>query len=277
MTRPPSRPVTRLRDIAPAYRLFFVDQFGVLRDSQAAYPGAIEALRQLRAEGRKVVIVSNSGKRSAPNEERMERLGFERASWDLFLSSGEVAWRMLAARPASERPKRCLILARDGDVSPIEGLGIAVAESAAEADLVLIAGSEAPDRTLADYQALLEPAAARKVPALCINPDMTMLVAGGTAFGAGRIARLYATLGGPVTWIGKPYPEIYRSARAIVGLDGPALGIGDSVEHDIAGAKGVGADAALVLAGIHAGEEDLEAVYLKEGARPDHVLERFVW
>jgi HAD superfamily hydrolase (TIGR01459 family) len=269
--------MTRLRDIASAYRLFFVDQFGVLRDSMAPYPGAIEALGKLRADGRKVVIVSNSGKRSAPNEERMERLGFSRSSWDLFLSSGEVAWRMLASKPASARPKRCLILARDGDVSPIEGLGIVLAESADEADLVLIAGSEAPEKTLADYQALLEPAASRKVPALCINPDMTMLVDGGTAFGAGRIARAYAALGGPVTWIGKPYPEIYRTARAIVGVDGPALGVGDSVEHDIAGAKGVGADAALVLAGIHAGETDLEALYLQEGARPDHVLEHFVW
>ena len=65
-----------------------------------------------------------------------------------------------------------------------------------DVDLVLIAGSEAPQRTLADYEALLAEPAARRVPALCVNPDMTMLVPGGHAFGAGRIARLYEALGG---------------------------------------------------------------------------------
>ena len=35
--------------------------------------------------------------------------------------------------------------------------------------------------------------------------------------------------------------------------------------------------AALVLAGIHAGESDLDGLYERYGARPDHVLERFAW
>jgi len=270
--------MTRLRDIAEGYDLFFVDQFGVLHDGARPYPGAVEALAALHGDGRKVVVLSNSGKRSAANEKRLERLGFSASSWDLFLSSGEVAWRMLAAQGPARRPKTCLVLSRGGDASPIEGLGIAVVEDADAAELVLIAGSEAPDKTLDDYEALLAPAARRKVPALCVNPDMTMILPqGGYAFGAGRIARLYESLGGSVTWIGKPYPAIYETARTLIGGDLRALGIGDSVEHDIVGAKGAGADGALVLAGIHADEPDLDALYEKEGARPDHVLERFVW
>jgi HAD superfamily hydrolase (TIGR01459 family) len=270
--------MTRLRDIAPAYRLFFVDQFGVLHDGHRPYPGAIDALKRLHGDGRRVVVLSNSGKRSAPNEARIAALGFDRGDWDLFLSSGEVAWRMLADQPKSRRPRRCLILSRDRDASPIEGLGIGVTERAEDADLVLIAGSEAPERSLDDYHAVLEPAARRVVPALCVNPDMTMILPGrGYAFGAGRIAKLYEGLGGPVTWIGKPYPEIYRMAQTLCGLDGPALGIGDSIEHDIAGAKSIGADGALVLSGIHSGEDELESLYDEFGARPDHVLERFAW
>ncbi len=67
-------------------------------------------------------------------------------------------------------------------------------------------------------------------------------------------------------------------ARTLVGGDGlAAIGIGNSVEHDVVGAKGVGADAALVLAGIHAGETDLDLLYEEHGARPDFVMERFVW
>jgi HAD superfamily hydrolase (TIGR01459 family) len=266
----------RLRDLAPGYELFFVDQFGVLHDGTKPYPGAVAALRRLRDEGRKVIILSNSGKRSAPNEARIEKLGFDRASWDLFLSSGEAAWRLLARMAPGDRPGRCFVISRDGDASPVEGLGITTSDDAERCDMVLIAGSEAPDRTLDHYAAILGPAARRRVPAYCVNPDMTMLVPGGTAFGAGRIARLYEALGGAVTWIGKPHREIYETAFGIVGI-GRAIGIGDSVEHDIAGAKQAGADAALVLAGIHHGERDLESVYETYGARPDHVLERFEW
>ena len=265
----------RVRDLAERYEVFLVDQFGVLRDEARAYPDAVDALRRLHAGGRKVVVLSNSGKRSGANAARLAGLGFDPASWTLFLSSGEVAWRMLEARPTGERPERCLVLSRDGDASPIEGLGIAVTGDPDQADLVLIAGSEAPERSLDSYRAVLAPAAYRRVPAMCVNPDITMLVPGGTAFGAGRIARLYEELGGSVTWIGKPHPEIYRTAFSIVG-PGRAVGIGDSVEHDVVGAKGAGADAALILSGIHA-NEDPEPLYARYGARADHVLERFAW
>lgn len=269
---------TRLSALAPLYSLFLVDQFGVLHDGRHPYQGAVEALQRLRTEGRRVVILSNSGKRSAGNEARMASLGFDPRSWDLFLSSGEVAWRLLADQAPADRPKRCLVLSRDGDTSPIDGLGIAATSRDDGVDLVLIAGSEAPDRSLDDYRALLAGPAGRGVPALCVNPDMTMLVEGGTAFGAGRIARLYEELGAPVTFIGKPHPAMYRMAFELTGGSAEgALGIGDSIEHDIVGAKRVGAAAALVLGGIHAGETDLEAHYRAHKARPDHVLERFAW
>ncbi len=269
--------MTTLREIIAPYGLFFVDQFGVLRGADAPYPGAIEALKSLRTPGRTVVILSNSGKRSARNEDRLVALGFPRDSFDLFLTSGEVVWRYLSDG-VIPRPGSCFVISRDQDTSPIDGLGIAIAPDVVSADMILIAGSEAPRVSLQEYRLLLEPAARRGVPALCANPDMTMLVSGGTAFGAGRIARLYEELGGRVAWFGKPYPDIYAVARSLTGTAGVrALGIGDSVEHDIAGAKREGSDAALVLAGIHAGTDELEAEYKAHGVRSDHVLENFVW
>jgi ribonucleotide monophosphatase NagD (HAD superfamily) len=48
----------------------------VLHDGQAPYPGAVDALSGLAAAGKKVALISNSGKRSAPNEERLVSLGF---------------------------------------------------------------------------------------------------------------------------------------------------------------------------------------------------------
>ncbi|HEU0222833.1 MAG TPA: HAD hydrolase-like protein [Paracoccaceae bacterium] len=98
---------------------------------------------------------------------------------------------------------------------------------------------------------------------------------------AGRIAELYEALGGSVGWIGKPHPEIYRAALAIAG-DPPArrvICIGDSVEHEFAGARSVGLASALVgsgiLAGLGAGE--LAELFLRHGATPDYLLPRVAW
>lgn len=108
---------------------------------------------------------------------------------------------------------------------------------------------------------------------------MIMLTPLGPRFGAGRIAALYAELGGAVEWIGKPYPAIYEAALRLAGQPDKAavVAIGDSVEHDIAGARNAGIGAALVRSGILA-ELDaagLEALYREHGARPDHLLPGF--
>jgi ribonucleotide monophosphatase NagD (HAD superfamily) len=75
--------------------------------------------------------------------------------------------------------------------------------SASDADLVLIAGSEGERRTLGSYAEELAPLARAGVPAMCLDPDRTMLTPRGFAFGAGQIAELYQRLGGAVTWIGQ--------------------------------------------------------------------------
>ena len=79
-----------LAELADRFDVFVLDQFGVLHDGSTPYPGAVDALRLLKAAGKHILLLSNSGKRSAPNEARLVRLGFEPDSWDHFLSSGEV-------------------------------------------------------------------------------------------------------------------------------------------------------------------------------------------
>lgn len=257
--------------------VFLIDQFGTLHDGIRPYPGALDGLRLLRAAGKRVALVSNSGKRAAPNQARLTRLGFPRDSYDLSLSSGEVAWQLLARENGAGR--RCLVLSRGEDEDFLAGLDWRPAEGAEDADLVLIAGSEADRRPLDSYRALLAPAAARHVPCLCTNPDRTMLVADGTAPGAGRIAALYAEMGGPVTWIGKPYPAIYTATlNALGAVAGPrVIGVGDSVEHDVAGAHAAECHAALVLTGIAAGLDaaGIAAETARWHASPELILSRF--
>ncbi|MEQ1951857.1 TIGR01459 family HAD-type hydrolase [Mesorhizobium sp. CN2-181] len=266
------------------YDVYFVDQFGVLHDGHRAYPGAIEALARLKAAGKTVVLLSNSGRRARPNEERLLRLGFAPGSWDFFVSSGEVAWRKFAgetSEPGLRAGTKCLLIARENDRSAVEGLDLRLVKDGADAEIVLLSGSEGDRFPLDHYHDLLAPAAQAGAPLVCTNPDRIMLTATGPTFGAGRIAELYAALGGSVEWIGKPYPEIYEAALAIAGVTDRArvVGVGDSIEHDVVGAKNAGIASALVRSGILAelGPSGLDSLYREFGARPDHVVARFVF
>lgn len=272
-----------VRELAPLFDAFLVDQFGVLHDGVRPYPGAVDALAALRQTGRPVALLSNSGRRAAPNEARMLKLGFRPGSWDHFVTSGEVAWRRLSASLGQRRegePKlRCLFLARGGDRSAIEGLPVQLVESGDEADLVLLSGSETDRFDPGHYRRLLHPAAARKVECICTNPDKIMLTPEGPRPGAGALADFYAGMGGPVTWIGKPYPEIYEAALALLGNSGRIACIGDSIEHDIAGGDRAGLSTVLVATGILASSsaEQKAALFSRHQVTPDYLLPRFSW
>ena len=270
-----------IRDLAERFDVFILDQFGVLHDGAAPYPGAVETLVRLKQAGKRTLLLSNSGKRSAPNEARLVKLGFVPGSWDHFLSSGEVAWQSLRRQLADGTGLRYLLIARDGDRSAVDGLPLTLVETGEEADIVLLSASEGDRFDLDHYRRLLEPAAARGIRCLCTNPDKIMLTSVGPRFGAGRIAELYAELGGEVTWIGKPFPEIYAAALDMLGNPDPArvVCVGDSIEHDISGGHGAGLRTALVMTGVleTRSQAEREKLFAEHGATPDFLVRTFAW
>lgn len=274
-------PYTSLAALAARYDAFLIDQFGVLRDDERAYPGANDALLYLKALGKAVVILSNSGRSGDYNAERLVKLGFDRAGFDRFLTSGDVAHDILARETVGRATHiRCLTISSGGDRNLADRLGFESVEDAAVADIVIISGSEAEKIPLPAYRARLEPAARRGVPCYCTNPDRHKLAPGGrTAPGAGSIAIAYQELGGPVRWFGKPHPAIYEHAQSLLGglSSSRILGIGDSLEHDIAGAAGAGLAACLVRTGILAESSDADLAHIADryGVRPDFLMNRF--
>jgi HAD superfamily hydrolase (TIGR01459 family) len=214
-------------------------------------------------------------------------MGLPPDRYDGFLSSGEVAWQLLAeaSHPALAGARRCLVLSRGAEAEAIAGLDLKRTEDAASADLVLLLGSEADRIGLEAYRDRLAPAARRGVLCLCGNPDRAMVLAdGGVAPAAGRIAELYVEMGGPVMWIGKPGAAIYDAAFAMLR---PMLGgvverprvwaVGDSVEHDVAGAAGQGCRSLLVLTGLMAGRDQamIDEEVSRWGAAPDAIIPAF--
>lgn len=277
MTCPPR---ITLAELASRYDNFFVDQFGVLRDDVGSYPGAVEALRRLKVAGKAVVILSNSGRSGAYNADRFVRLGFAREDFDHFVTSGDVAYAVLS-RPGSGLPTRarCLTISSGGDRHLADRLGYESVDSAADADLIVISGSEAEVVPMGTYRELLLLAAERKLPCICTNPDIQKLANGTIAPGAGVIARLYEELGGTVRWFGKPHGDIYRHALALSGNPraSSVVCIGDSIEHDIVGARCMGLDSVLVETGILAASGEAERLGMMgdRGATPTFTMRAF--
>lgn len=254
------RRISGLGEIAANFDAMIIDQFGVIHDGAKLYPGTRNVMAQLAGAGIRVVIVSNSGKRSAANVRRIVKMGVPRGQFIDCISSGEVAYQSLTV-------KRAFIIGKRGDDYGFDGIESVDDPRAAEALLIL--GSNAPETSLEDYRAMLS---GISLPCICCNPDRFMLTPQGLQPAPGAIARLYEEMGGHVTWIGKPFPAIYEAALRLVGHPERVLCIGDSAEHDAAGGRAAGLATLLVRQGVSEGltEEDLKP-------QPDYLLRDFVW
>jgi len=275
--------VTTLNRLAERYDYFLVDQFGVLLDADGAYSFAAQTLARLAAMGKRIILLSNSGKRAAVNIDRITGHGIARDSFETMLTSGEVAFDYLQREIGHSLPNgaRVWLVSRGGDTSAVDGLDVRLAASPDQADLVFLSGCDVENTTLDGFKTALRPAAQKGTPCLCSNPDLIQSIKGGFSFGTGRIAQIYAQMGGPVMWNGKPHPMIYDAAYTLLGRPDPArvLCIGDSPGHDILGGQQAGFATALVRTGIHAGldEAALQAECNKAGAMPDYILSAFTF
>ena len=254
------RRISGVSEIARDFDAMLIDQFGVIHDGQKLYPGAAEVLAELRTLNIPVVVMTNSGKRAAPNVERVVKLGIPREHFVNCVSSGEVAFQSLVV-------KRAFLIGKDGEdygFDPVEFVA-----RPEDAEVMLILGSNAPTTSLDDYRRMF---AGITLPAVCCNPDRLMITRDGLQPAPGAIAEVYEKMGGEVTWIGKPYSAIYEHALKLMGSPKRVLCIGDSAEHDVAGGRGAGLSTLLVQQGVSAGVES-DALY----PVPDFFCERFCW
>ncbi len=298
--------INGLREIADQFDGMLIDQFGVIHDGQELYRGTLCILSELHDLGIPVAVMTNSGKRAAANRQRLVKMGVPREHFTDCISSGEVAYRTLL--PSSHVPSFCFpsplwggagvgvreshnqppptptpphkgeglhggealkvfLIGRDGEDYGFSG--ITFVDDPRAADIILILGSNAPDTSLEDYRKLLT---GLSLPAICCNPDKLMLTPHGLLPAPGAIAALYEEMGSKVSWIGKPYPEIYHHAAKLIGNPKRILCIGDSAEHDVAGGRNAGHATLLVMTGVSEGR-DVTALQ----PQPDFWMKSFTW
>lgn len=283
--------VDGIGSLAERFGGFILDQWGVLHDGSSPLPGVLQTLERLRSAGKSIALLSNSARRVDANIQRLRKMGFDIGLFAGIVTSGEVTWRSIRDRhgePWSRLGRRCLFTTIGGDAGPVEGLGLDLVNDPTDADFLLITGLDG--REAASFLPMLEQAAARQLPMVCANPDKWAPMAGGLSPSPGLLAAMYAGLGGTVHFVGKPHARVYAEClKALGGLPAERIiAIGDSLEHDIAGAKHAGLTACMVLEGIHAADFPPSATRTAEVARlaalieehravPDYVIRRFTW
>ena len=283
-----------LAPLVQRYDALILDLWGVAHDGRAPYPAALDCLERLEAAGKRRLFLSNAPRRSVAVVPYLSDMGIERgAHFDHLVTSGDLTRAALEGRGDAFHGalgRRYLQIGPERDRGLLAGLDYApVAE--ADADFVLETGLyDDQTETLADYAALLGRLAARDLPMVCANPDLTVMRGAQIIICAGAIAGAYEALGGLVRSHGKPDTSAYDHCLALLGAPerGRVLALGDSLRTDIRGANAAGIDVVLVTQGIHAEDfahrdddgPDLDAVAAacaREDVQPLAVMRRLDW
>lgn len=245
---------TTIEPVFSRYQVIFCDIWGVLHNGRAAWPLASDILTRFRAQGGKVVLVSNAPRLGAFVPELLQHWGVKPSAWDAIVTSGDVTRRLIEGR--GEAPFLHIGPARDQSL--LDGLSGRKVE-VQEAAYVICSGLYNDEvETPEDYRALLAQAYDRKLEMICANPDLIVERGNSMIYCAGAIAKAYEDLGGVALYAGKPHAPIYHEAlRVGEGLCGhpvdlaKILAIGDAFMTDVAGAVAFGVDCVLIARGIH--------------------------
>jgi len=258
------RLIGSLAEVTGGYHALLCDVWGVIHDGRTVFPGVAGALRDARARGVVVVLLTNVPRPSSTMPGALARLGFPDDTWDAIVTSGD-AIRVELARRAPGPVHR---IGRASDEGLWDGLGLHFA-GLDEARFLAIAGLRGHADSPQYYLPVLRAARARDLELVCANPDVRVQVGDRLVFSAGAVAAQYEALGGRVVQAGKPDAAIY--ARAFQVLDEVAgcavpvqrvLAVGDGIRTDLLGANRQGMDSLFIATGMH-------GTSLLSGSRPD--------
>ena len=253
--------ISSLREVADRFDVAVLDQFGVLHDGRRPFPEVNHALEWLRGKNKGVVVLSNSGKRADLNRARIRSLGMDLRQDDHVVTSGEVCWHDLDSGILSvskSGPQRLYAIAGkegDAEVWASGNREVELVFDLESADAVLLMGVPG-EGSFGNAENVLTRALYRDIPLVCSNPDRSRYLDGRIAPATGSLADAFCDRGGRVLWYGKPFGAVFDAVCSLFPDIGRKriLMVGDSLEHDVAGARDAGLATAFVYGGIHASE-----------------------
>lgn len=280
------RSIASLLAIADRFDALVFDQWGVLHDGSAPYPQGPQTLKALHAAGHRLGVLSNSGKRADVNARRIAQMGYPEHLFEVVMTSGEALWQDFNQERMGDLRRLYAITAKPGDAE-IWAKGLAdvqLTDDPVSADAILLMGlaDEADSGALSTQ---LNAPGLADLPMLCSNPDRAAPRAGGQlVVSPGALAHARAAAGGDVRFYGKPHRPVFDALqRALNCPPERILMIGDSLEHDIAGAHGAGWKTLFIRGGLYGGHfgssinvgATIEKLAAKYGAPlPDFTLDQ---
>lgn len=255
---------------------FIFDLDGTVYLGDAALPGAVEGIAELRHYGKRIFFVSN--KPLEPREayaRKLTRLGIPTSPDDVITSGFVLGYHLAHTEPQL----RLYVVGEENLLNELRGHGLIIVPEYAEQDpmqVIMPDGIDAVvvafDRTL-DYRKLntAYQALVRGARFFATNPDKTCPMPGGAIPDAGAtIAALEHMTGRAVELLaGKPSRLMIEVA--LQRLDVPpqrALLVGDRLETDIFMGQQAGMFTAVTLTGVSK-REDVK----KLASPPDFVIE----
>ncbi len=239
---------------------FIMDNYGVINFSSGPAPEAVNVLRELHSQGKKVKILSNATYPSSVAEERYRKSGLlKNIHYDEVITAGQFSYEQIQKEELPFPGKHYCVFGtanfqRPEDKIPdvFKGSSYVLTEDINEADFVYcgVAQIAGEDRTeIDDFLPLLQQLLTRKLPMLCPNPDTIANEGGRFVIRQGSVCQAYKQLGGEVCLFGKPDIRIYQRALQGMGSKDKILMIGDSLQTDILGANLCGIKSCLAFRG----------------------------
>ncbi|EMS36094.1 TIGR01459 family HAD-type hydrolase [Candidatus Liberibacter americanus] len=246
--------IDSLYQISKNYDIIICDIWGVIHNGQKLFSESISALQKASKNGIKIVLLSNSPRPSSSVIEHMISLGLCKRFWDHIVTSGDLTHNLI-----SQGNRNIFFIGEKKDLVLFEGIDIQIVDEK-NAETIICTGLYSGSKIPEDYTDLLKKFAQRKIPFICVNPDISVNYGNKIIHCAGSLALIYKKLNGIVKIIGKPHLPIYNMAFKQISdsccqLDKKRiLAIGDGIETDIKGAIQSGLDSLYVGKGIHANE-----------------------
>lgn len=284
-----------MQTLSQQYDTFLLDIWGVIYAGINPYPGAIECVQHLISLNKNILFLSNAPRPAKIILNTLTQFGLLIPE-EMILTSGDVVRnQLLCAESIADcnLKKICYHLGADRNQDILSGITLSLTSDIEKADFILITAYIDEHEDLQQYDTLLQKAALLKLPAICANPDKTVIHGDKLRYCAGMIAEKYQELGGIVYFYGKPHPKIYDMAfqklqEHAIYPHNRILMIGDTLETDILGANQAKIDSALVLTGntnlllAAAKKQDLnlqpleflDAVFKKTHITPTWMLEK---
>ena len=244
-------------------KLYVFDMDGTIYLGENVFPFAVEYIKRLRSEGRRVLFFTNNASKSPSFYlNRLTRMGFEPRE-DEILTSGDVTIRFLHEKRAGKT---------------VYLLGTALLQkSFADAGIVL---SDDADIVVSSFDTELTYAKLERACTLirggaeylCTHPDYNCPTEDGFIPDSGAIAAaITASTGVKPRFFGKPYADTAEMILSYTGFEAKdACIFGDRLYTDIALGKNSGMTAVLVLSGE---TKKSELSSLTPEQMPDIVLE----